>query len=323
MCFSEINQTQIKKQTSCEMTMHIPKVSIGLPVYNGEKYLHSALASILQQDYGDFELIISDNASTDTTQEICQEYAAKDSRIRYYRNETNTGASKNYNRVFNLSRGQYFKWASHDDEVYPTLLRRCVEIFESSASDTVLVFSKAEIIDEAGLVERVSQDKVSSSGRPFQRLASLIFNSCFAHPLWGLIRSSALRQTRGSGCFDADYILLAELILLGKAIEIQEVLYRLRVYSGNAKGLNKAPRQLLAWYDPSRANSKWILPRWLRFDLECYKGIWHSPLPVYERIFCCCVVRPTFLWRWFLIWSGPLRYRYGLRRRKHQLTQIS
>ncbi len=130
-----------------------PRVSIGLPVYNGEKYLERALDCLLKQDYADFELIVSDNASTDATESICREYAAKDSRIRYYRNPANIGASPNYNRVFSLARGEFFKWASHDDECDPSLLRRCLEAFDRAGGAAVLVFSiAADIIDEAGRV---------------------------------------------------------------------------------------------------------------------------------------------------------------------------
>ncbi len=78
----------------------MPAVSIGLPVYNGDNFLAEAIDSILRQTMEDFELIISDNASTDRTEEICREYAAGDSRIRYYRNESNLGAMANYNLVF-------------------------------------------------------------------------------------------------------------------------------------------------------------------------------------------------------------------------------
>ena len=97
------------------MSENEPRVSIGMPVYNGEKYLEEAIQSILAQTYSDFELVISDNASTDKTQEICLEYAARDSRVRYHRNEKNLGAAPNYNRTFELSTGQYFKWADYDD----------------------------------------------------------------------------------------------------------------------------------------------------------------------------------------------------------------
>jgi glycosyltransferase involved in cell wall biosynthesis len=93
----------------------MPKVSIGVPVFNGENYLAQALESILAQDFADFEVIISDNCSTDKTPEICTSFAKRDSRVKYFRNDSNIGASPNYNRTFELSRGEYFKWCAHDD----------------------------------------------------------------------------------------------------------------------------------------------------------------------------------------------------------------
>src|SRR5215212_2547350 len=108
--------------------MSVPQVSLGVPVYNGEKYLAEALESLLQQDYADFEIIISDNASTDGTEEICRNFAGRDKRIRYYRNETNIGASPNYNRTFELARGRYFKWCAHDDVCLPAFVRRAAEV---------------------------------------------------------------------------------------------------------------------------------------------------------------------------------------------------
>ena len=92
-----------------------PRISIGMPVYNGEQFLAGALDSVLTQDFEDFELIISDNASEDGTQKICLDYAARDRRIRYYRNEMNIGGSRNHSRVFELSAAEYFKWAHYDD----------------------------------------------------------------------------------------------------------------------------------------------------------------------------------------------------------------
>ncbi len=103
-----------------------------MPVYNGERFVHQAVESILVQDYENFELIISDNASTDSTGNICQRYADRDARIRYVRNETNLGASPNHKRVFEMARGDYFKWAAHDDECLPTFLSRCMSVFEEA-----------------------------------------------------------------------------------------------------------------------------------------------------------------------------------------------
>ena len=91
------------------MTDQTPKLSVGIPVYNGEKYLSYCLDSILNQTFTDFEIIICDNGSTDNTSEICQTYAQSDSRIKFIKNETNIGITGNYNKVFKLSKGQYFK----------------------------------------------------------------------------------------------------------------------------------------------------------------------------------------------------------------------
>src|SRR5262245_39989679 len=154
------------------MNTFTPRVSIGLPVFNGEKYLARALNSLLSQDFEDFELIVSDNASTDLTEDICREFSAKDQRVRYYRNETNIGATKNYNRVFDLARGEFFKWASHDDECHPSLVRRCMEQFQQAPPSAVLVYSKADIIDDFGQVKEPSLDHIDSpSSWPNIRLA--------------------------------------------------------------------------------------------------------------------------------------------------------
>ena len=110
----------------------IPTVSIGLPVFNGEAYLKRALDSLLSQDFGAFELIISDNASTDGTEAICREYARRDRRIAYHRNASNLGATANYRRAFTFSRARFFKWALHDDECHPSLLRECLAVLEST-----------------------------------------------------------------------------------------------------------------------------------------------------------------------------------------------
>jgi glycosyltransferase involved in cell wall biosynthesis len=164
--------------------MNVPKVSIGLPVWNGEKYLRLALNSILQQDYTDFELIISDNASTDGTPEICKTYAANDSRIRYFRNESNIGAGPNYRKVFELSRGELFKWCAHDDVCHSGFLRRCVETFAGAPPSVVLVYPRCELIDELGKVVGQAIDRVETRARrPHRRLGTVIRRMSYAYPI--------------------------------------------------------------------------------------------------------------------------------------------
>lgn len=294
------------------MDKHLPKISIGLPVYNGEKYLPGALNSLLRQDYEDFELILCDNASADATEQICRAYAAKDARIRYFRNETNIGASGNYNRVFQLARGEFFKWASHDDECHPSLIRRCLETFDQAAPSTVLVFSRAEIIDENGQANYLSPDHIgSASPQPFKRLAKVLFRSSYAHSLWGVIRSDALSKTRLMGCIEADHVVLAELALLGESIEIPETLYRMRRHSRCATEINRTARELMAWHDPKRANDRICLPHWERVYLEYAKGVRHIPLPAYERLLCLMAIPLVSYWRRLLRSTGPARKRIG------------
>src|SRR5215471_17271392 len=126
-----------------------PMLSIGLLVYNGERYLEETLQSILSQTFTDFELIISDNASTDRTGEISQAYARRDPRIRYYRSEKNMGAGWNVRRVYELATGKYFKQAAVDDLLAPDFLRQCIEVLESDPT-YVLAHSKIKVIGEGG-----------------------------------------------------------------------------------------------------------------------------------------------------------------------------
>ncbi|MBD2214537.1 glycosyltransferase family 2 protein [Nostoc linckia FACHB-104] len=104
------------------MSNPLQRLSIGLPVYNGKKFIRESIDCILNQTFQDFELIISDNASTDNTEKICREYAAKDNRIRYYRNAKNIGCARNFHRAFELSTGEYFKWVAYDDLHAPEYL---------------------------------------------------------------------------------------------------------------------------------------------------------------------------------------------------------
>jgi glycosyltransferase involved in cell wall biosynthesis len=292
-----------------------PKISIGLPVFNGERYLAGALNCLVRQDFEDFELIISNNASTDGTDAICRDFANRDPRIRYYRSETNIGASPNYNRVFKLARGEFFKWASHDDECHISLLRRCLERFEEGPASAVLVFPKSEIIDEVGEARFQSPDAVDSlSPRPLKRLARVLYHVTFANALWGLIRSDALRRTRLMGCLEADLVLLGELSMLGELIEIPEILYSQRRHRQSAMAIHRTARALLSWHDPTRANDWILLPHWERVCIEFMKSAWHMPLPWYERLLCCCTVPVVSYWRRLMNWSSPFRRQIGLSR---------
>ena len=273
--------------------MQVPKVSIGLPVYNGEKYLRLAVEAILQQDYTDFELIISDNASTDATQEICQELAAKDNRIRYSRNVTNIGASPNMKRVVELSRGEFFALAAHDDLYLPGFLRRCVDVLGEAPANVVLVSPRAEVIDEEGRSTTMRVERLQTRRRaPHQRAADILRNVQWATAQYGLYRASALRKTRLIDAFPAsDYVLLFELAILGEIWEVPETLFQRRYHPGISTKVNKSSAEYAAWFGQKlkgRSSRS-------RLGLEYWRSIARMSLPPGERLLC--------FWTAFFVWS--------------------
>lgn len=210
------------------MSAVTPKVSIGIPVYNGERFIARAIDSILGQDFEDLELIISDNASTDATREICLDRASKDTRVRYCRNDINLGAARNFNKVFQLARGQYFKWAAHDDYIDQRFLKRCVQVLDEDPS-VVLCFTTMGVVDDSGRVFRVQRDSLASllSRSTIQRFHTMLWNlrDCTS-PIFGLMRASALRQTGLiRNALEPDRILLGEMALAGPMHQLQEMLF--------------------------------------------------------------------------------------------------
>lgn len=206
-----------------------PRLSIGLPVFNGELYLEAAIQSVLDSTYQDWELIVSDNASTDRTVEIVEAAAIRDPRIRLDRNPINIGALANFNRVFALSRGEYFKWLAYDDICGPDLLTRCIDVLDRDES-IVLCSGRFREIDQFG--EEIREQPYAlnlDSQSPHKRLRELM-RTDRGHPiLYGVIRAHALRQTGLMAPYHgSDRALLAQLTLLGRLWEIPELLWSSR-----------------------------------------------------------------------------------------------
>ena len=219
-------------------SLHGPRVSVGLPVYNGERYIAETLDSILAQTFDDFEVIVCDNASRDRTEEICRVYAARDSRIRYVRNSTNLGAAKNYRLAFELSSGEYFRWANCDDLFAPTSLACCVEVLDREPS-TVLVYPRTMLIDEHGQTIGEYEDGLHLQfSRASDRFVQLCLRLGLVNAIYGLIRADVLRKSALIGNFiSADMALLAELTLYGKFWEIPDVLFYRRLHPGASSKL--------------------------------------------------------------------------------------
>jgi glycosyltransferase involved in cell wall biosynthesis len=277
-----------------------------MPVYNGERYLPNALTRLLEQEFEDFELIVCDNASTDATGEICREFAVRDSRIRYVRNATNIGLAGNHNRTFELSRGQFFKWAAHDDDFPPAMLARFVDTFDQSPPTVSVVYSRCEYIDEFGNVEGIDSDGVDRNDRrPYIRLAHLLrFVHMYNSP-YGLIRSDMMRQTRRHGYYPmADHVLLSELAMLGIFVELPEPLLRIRRHPGRTFAANKSRQALRELFTPGQ--SRTILPMGLRtrMALELIRSTVLLPIPLKDKIPCTAVAAVGPQWRAFRAFGG-------------------
>ncbi len=285
------------------MSQYQLRLSIGLPVYNGENFIREALDSILNQTFQDFELIISDNASTDKTEEICREYVARDSRIRYYRNTNNLGGSPNFNRTFELSRGEYFKWAAHDDILAPNFLEKCIQVLDENPG-VVLCHSQVSIIDEnRQFLKNYELHLHADSPKPHKRFHALMAKH-LCYPCFGVIRSSALKKTPLFGSYGAaDAILLLRLGLLGKFYEIPEYLFFARSHAKHSlKNLfpdylsftqNNASFTLnmlpdfggyAVWFDSSNTG-KILFPHW-RIFWEYLRSAWMGKMNLYQRL-CC------------------------------------
>ncbi len=211
--------------------MEHPLVSIGLPVYNGELYLRQALDSLLGQDYTNFELIVSDNASQDGTEVICREFLAREGRIRYFRQNINLGAPANFEFVARQAKGIYFMWAAHDDFWAPEYVRRCVEELESHP-DAVLCCTEINFLDGQGSLytEYANYSNIETLSMPPVRRFHELIRRMGWFAIYGLMRRDAvLRLPLGQGRFGYDVTLLAHLLLMGNFVKRPERLFNYRV----------------------------------------------------------------------------------------------
>lgn len=242
--------------------MKTPEVSIGLPVYNGARYLGAALDSILEQSFGDFEIVICDNASTDATAAIARGYARDDPRVRVFRNETNLGAVPNYNRTFALARGRFFKWAAHDDTIEPAYLERTVAALRGDP-ELVLSHSGIRAIDERGReLRRYSTGLAGAHDADVaKRFAALVLVPHRCMEIFALVRADALRRTDLQlpyhGC---DRALLAELALLGRFHHVEEPLFNNREH--DLQYVRSVPAEERARWADARQAGRVGVPTW-------------------------------------------------------------
>ncbi|MGH2767038.1 MAG: glycosyltransferase family 2 protein [Actinomycetota bacterium] len=295
-----------------------------MPVYNGERYIEQALNSLLSQSFEDFELVILDNGSMDGTEGICRAYAAKDERVKYFRNRQNYGIVYNFNTVFRLTTGHYFKWAAADDICEPDYLLRAVEMLDRDPS-VVLVWAKTSGIDENGEpaetpseVSDLNSPESVYSPDPTVRFRRLLRNIWWVDgPFYGLMRGDVLARTPlHPKHMSGDQILIAELSLHGRFYEIPQNLFFTRVHSGKASRVSTlGERAALIDSGPhTRRGPKWWrlvrgYPERLYFYLAAIR---RAPITGRERMICRYEVGRTVMW-WVRL-RGSQRAAAGWRR---------
>jgi glycosyltransferase involved in cell wall biosynthesis len=231
-----------------------PLVSIGLPVYNGEKYLDQALRSLLNQTYPEIEIIICDNASTDATQEICFKYAYIDPRVRYFRNETNIGGANNHNLCVELAEGKYFRWAACDDMLAPELIEKSVDVLERNAH-IVLCCSDCLLIDERSIANDVYACISGATPDAFERFVQLVGHH-YCYEAHGLMRRDAMVRTGLLRNYpSSDHVLLAHMGLFGEFHRIEEPLFEKRRHPEMSTQMYPDDYDRYAWYGEKYKNN--------------------------------------------------------------------
>lgn len=293
----------------------VPRVSIGVPVFNAERYLERSLNSLVAQDFGDLEVIVCDNASTDSTWEICQRYASIDPRIRCYRNDTNLGAARNYNRTVELARGDLFKWAAYDDICAPTFVSKCVGELDRAGARAVLAYPRTTLIDESDGELGAYRDGLDlRSGSARTRVATLAWNISLCNAVMGVIRTDVLRRT---GLIrphiSSDITLLAELASLGEFHEIPERLFFRRIHPQSSRqGQPKSLAVVAAWFDPSGSDVG--RPR-ARIAWRTAQAFLRSKFSVSDRITLATTFALTWTFRKLHIHGSHLKRRLLTRRK--------
>jgi len=256
-----------------------PLVSIGVPVFNGERGLVCALDSLLKQDYPNLEIIISDNASTDTTAEICAQYARKDSRVKYYRSDKNFGVTWNFNRVFELSSGEYFMWAAYDDKRELSFVSACVQKLEQ-CPDAVLCQAYTAIYI-GGRKEVLCVTNLNS----FEGVAGLVgryrevLKRFPATAIYGLYRSSAMRKTRMyQKVIATDLAFIQELSIYGKFVQVPKILFN---FFGREKW-NTIQQDYQVFFGEKR-KPLWYLPFVVLFCEHC-KRVAAARVPFFVKL---------------------------------------
>lgn len=299
-----------------------PLVSIGLPTHNGERYLHDALDSLINQDYQNLEIVISDNASTDGTFAIATGYAAVDSRVRVSRHEANVGPAANFNFVLGQAHGEFFMWAADDDQWSPSYVSACVGALRA-APQAVLACTQVRFVDEGGLPRPMNpelHDNPDLSTSSIRKRIRLLLSRETWYLIYGVIRRDVLlKVTPMADTYGADVVLTGELALLGPFVTVPKRLY---VY----RKIDARPSDRGSWHDFVLDRNQAMATPYSTLLESFSEAIRTSRVPLSAKLKAwgglldAAVVRPTPLRAWLFHEAGP---RLALARAQHDRRAIA
>jgi len=257
------------------------RITVGVPVYNGERYLAVALESLLSQTAGDMVILVGDNASTDGTADIARAYAARDSRVRHVRHATNLGAARNYSVLCQMADTEYFRWLAADDSSGPRFHEVCLATL-AAHPDAVLAYPRVVMIDAEGRqLHEYDEGLHLPQERPSERLFTLLKRLRLVNALYGVARTSVLRRTRLLGAFrGSDIVFLAELSLYGKFIEIPEPLMLRRMHEGSYTSMT--PEEQRRFNNPAGSRTPEFY--FSRHLMEYLRAVARAPVSAGERL---------------------------------------
>jgi len=279
-----------------------PLVTIGMPIYNEERFLEQALDSLGAQDYENIQILISDNASTDSTGKIGSQAAERDSRIRYDRLTENIGAAANFRRVADMAEGEYFMWAAGHDEWSPNLISSSVEILESEKSASIAI-ATSFWMDESGVRNDRDTDYPDTRGKSlFARFFTVFWGNM--HPVLSLMRREYLDQTRSIQSFaGADLVLLSDLVLKGDFVQAPDAWWNRRDVRSKENHAERMKRYASNEFGQANSSLDRRLPL-LKLPLALVETVWGARISLWQRLTLLIALLPLM----------PVRYIVGRRK---------
>jgi glycosyltransferase involved in cell wall biosynthesis len=267
-----------------------------MPVYQADDYLELAIESILLQDYSDFELVISDNGSSDKTVPIAKSYARKDERVKVFTSEVNHGAAWNFNRVLSIAEGHYFKWAGHDDILLQGFFTKCIDLLDDAGSDVQLCYPKSSIINADGEVTRDYEDRMDLRQElASDRLRHYFINCRLVNFVFGIWRTQALRTAGGLPTYaHGDRVLLAKAAMNGRFLEVDERLFQRRVHEEMSWRKTGAYEGFAAWFEVANV-PRVVFPTW-RTSWEMVRSVGRMDTSQDERFRMLGIIVKYWTW---------------------------